>query len=127
MLRWISVILALVGIIVGARGLPLGHGLSRFYSNNTLIISRVCRPVDQYCCQRLYDKDRTKERAILRDFLGLDIPFNDYLVGVSCTPIQMTSNVIKCESPVVCCTGGQEYVGLVNTHCSLKYDEQIGV
>jgi hypothetical protein len=28
------------------------------------------------CCHRLYDRDRVKERAVLRDFLGLSIPFD---------------------------------------------------
>ncbi|KDN35686.1 hypothetical protein RSAG8_11365, partial [Rhizoctonia solani AG-8 WAC10335] len=70
------VILILAYFTVGARGIPLEYELSQFYSNNTLATRRVCPPDNQYCCHRLYDRDRVKERAVLRDFLGLNIPFD---------------------------------------------------
>ncbi|CAE6465646.1 unnamed protein product [Rhizoctonia solani] len=125
MSHWRACVIIILGYYtIGARCVPLEYELSQAYSNNTLVTRRACPRDNQYCCHRLYDRDRVKERAVLRDFLGLNIPFDDHLVGVRCTPMQtMRTTSQECESSVVCCTGGQEYLGLVNTYCS-PVDEQ---
>ncbi|KAB5593223.1 putative effector protein [Ceratobasidium theobromae] len=116
-LRGIHAIYVL-GLVVGTCGIPLEYQLAPAYLNRTLVTREWCPFENQYCCHRLYDRGRVKERAVLRDFLGLNIPLDDHLVGVRCSPIQELASGQQCESSIVCCTGGREYLGLVNTYCS---------
>ncbi|KAF8603484.1 hypothetical protein BDV93DRAFT_523265 [Ceratobasidium sp. AG-I] len=123
----LSVALMLSTLLLGIRAIPLEYQLSPAYTNHTVVTRRWCPPDSQFCCHRLYDRERTRERELLRDYLGLNIPFDDHLVGVRCNQIQaLPATDQKCESPIVCCTGGREYLGLVNTYCSpLELDESL--
>ncbi|KAG9074082.1 hypothetical protein FS749_014404 [Ceratobasidium sp. UAMH 11750] len=110
---------------LGISAMPLEYQLSPSYSNHTLVTRKWCPLDSQYCCHRIYDHHRTRERTLLRDYLGINIPFDDHLVGVRCNPVQFLFVTGQtCETPIVCCTGGQQYLGLVKTYCSpLELDE----